>query len=453
MCVQFMKIKSVQSKAPKSAFIPCGVCEECRQSKKNQWTFRLRCELDYCRKMNFKIGFFTLTYDDNHLPHLPRVCFKSGYKRVQCFSRDDVRTFIDNIRKRLNERFGVSGLRYMVCSELGSSTQRSHYHGLICFPASVPASEVFELIHSQWSKGFVFPRYIDGGLDSHGYRHKPFLLAGDVQGAAAYAAKYCCKDLNFVESLKGLDIDRKSILFKRSSPFHIQSRSIGLTFLQNQDSKTLLALLKNGASFVGQKSLQALPIYIKNKVLFSPDYVFESCPSGDWWFDFQDNKWRYKKGQGTHKRLVRRKATDFFVQNVKEIFSQKADFYESLFTDMMSRDFWTSRQVDKSFSQDISVTFQKMSASYGFGARTIAEGYLSYYGVPRHKAFYAPLEYVFLSHYKPMKFGKLLVDSNYYAHLSELCSFALGVLHYSVSLDVKQRDKVARIIDFYKHQL
>ena len=463
MCVQYMKIKSVQNKAPKLAFIPCGKCEECRQSKKNQWTFRLRCELDYCRKNDYHIGFFTLTYDDAHLPYLPRECFTGSFKRVQCFSRSDVRTFIDNIRKRLNERYGVAGLRYMVCSELGDSTNRSHYHGLICFPKYYESvddtgvvekkvldpKEVFELIHSQWKLGFVFPRYFTGGLDSHGYEHKPFLLRGDVAGAAKYAAKYCCKDLNFVKSIEHLDIDKKSILFKRSQPFHLQSRSIGLTWLQNKSSADLLKALKNGVSFAGQSTTLSLPLYIKNKVFFSPDYVFESCPAGDWWYDFQDNKWRYKKGAGTHKRLVRRKANDFFVDNIKSIFSKKVEYYESLFEDFSNSSFWSSRRVDKSLSSDIAKSYTSIMHRYGFDARSLAVGFLCYYGVPADKSFYAPYELVWLSHYRPMRF-KALVDTRYHSHIQKIVSFALGALHYSVNLDLRQRAKVARLIDYYK---
>lgn len=470
MCVQYMKIKSVQSKAPKLAFIPCGKCEECRQANKNQWTFRLRSELEYCRKNKMRIGFFTLTYNDAHLPHLPECVFKGDYKSVPCFSRYDVRTFIDNIRKRLNELYGVSGLRYMVCSEYGSEeyTNRPHYHGLICFPSTyekidystgevtnepLDPHKVFDLIHDQWKNGFVFPRYFDGGLDSHGYEHKPFLISGDIAGAAKYAAKYCCKDLDFQKAISGLQLDTKSILYKRSAPFHIQSRSIGLCFLQNKSSAELVKLFKQGASFVGSTDLKSLPIYIKNKVLFSPKYVFQECKSGDWWYDFECDKWRFRRGEGTHKRLVRREATKFFVDNVKEVFSQKCEYYEQLFSDMASPDFWKSRRIDRQFSVDIASAYTALSSKTGFDAERLAVGFLTYYGVPHNKCFWAPPELFYLSHYRPMRFGKMLVSDAYYDALHKVCSFLLGALHYSVNLDVAKRKKVAKLVDFYKHSI
>lgn len=468
MCVQYMKIKSVQSKAPKLSFIPCGKCEECRQAKKNQWTFRLRCELDYARQRKMHIGFFTLTYDDAHLPHLPEVVFRSGFSKVPCFSRYDVRNFIDNVRKRLNEQFGVSGLRYMVCSEYGSEdyTNRPHYHGLVCFPStyervdydtgevfteSLDPHKVFDLIHEQWKNGFVFPRYFDGGLDRHGYKHKSFLVTGDIAGAAKYAAKYACKDLDFQKSVSGLDLDTSMLLYKRCAPFHIQSKSIGLCFLQNKSTAELVKLFKRGASFVGEQNLKALPLYIRNKVLFSPKYVFQECASGDWWYDFECDKWRYRKGEGTHRRLVRREATRFFVENISEVFAQKCDYYESLFDDMAQPEFWRSRKIDSKFSADIASAYTSLSSSYGLSARRLAVGFLTYYGVPYQKCFAAPPELFYLSHYRPMRFGKRLVSDVYYRHLSEVCSLLFGALHYSEHLDVAKRVKVSKLIDFYKH--
>lgn len=119
MCVRQLFVKSLSPNAPKVAFVPCGRCEECRDSNKYQWQFRLRCELDFCRKQHWNIGFFTLTYSDEHLPIMPDWAFKGDVpeKPIQCFNRVHLRNFIDNIRKRLHELYRVKSLRYMICSE------------------------------------------------------------------------------------------------------------------------------------------------------------------------------------------------------------------------------------------------------------------------------------------------------------------------------------------------
>ena len=122
MCVRFHLLKRTAPSSLGASFVPCGKCEECRDSQKSQWTFRLRSELDYCKSKGWHIGFFTLTYNDAHLPHIPRVLFEdeAQYRPLSCFSRYDVRTFIDNIRKRVNERFKVKSLRYMVMRSTSS---------------------------------------------------------------------------------------------------------------------------------------------------------------------------------------------------------------------------------------------------------------------------------------------------------------------------------------------
>lgn len=326
MCVQMMKIKSKSDFAQKFAFVPCGYCEECRDSVRSQWFFRLRAELDWCHKHKFHIGFFTLTYSDSSIPRVPEHLIRNKQLLSEkgapfCFSRSDVRTFIDNIRKRVFEIVGKTKedkrIRYMICSEFGSDeryTQRSHYHGLICFPPEVKPDVMFSLIKSNWTdKGHVFPRYITGGIDRHGYKHKPFLLCGDVSKAARYASKYCTKDLNFSKSLLPYHIDIKAPDYKNCKCFHIQSKSIGLSYLSTLPTDKLLDILKNGVSYIGDKRRRSLPLYLKNKILFNPKYSFEPCPSGDWYYDFKLDKWCYSKSKGTHKRLVGKVASAFIV--------------------------------------------------------------------------------------------------------------------------------------------
>lgn len=468
MCTHYMKIRSVRSLAPKYAYVPCGVCEECRRSLKQQWSFRLRVELDSLWQKKWNIGFFTLTYSDKCLPTLPKELFKNprDYLRVPCFSRTDCRTFIDNIRKRLNERYGLKDdnrCRYMVCCEYGKQyTHRPHMHGLIAFPPNVPAEEVFKLIHSQWTKGHVFPRYISGGLDSHGYKHKPFLLAGDVARAANYAAKYCCKDIDFYASIAGLDLDKKHPLYKKCMPNHIQSKSIGLGFLANKDSLTLAKLLREGASFVGTNKTLALPLYIRNKIVFTPDYQYERVlnNSGDWNYDFAEDKWHYAKGKGMYKRLVRRVANQFFIDNIKQIYEQKVQYYTDLFKQMSSNDFWTSRIDVQKFPnfadkvKDFGSSFNMRVQQRFFDCETLARYYVSYYGVPANKCYFADLSKQYLWRYlRDFERPNVtrLVDPRFLETLNKLISYSISYLKFCDAYNHAKLEDMAKISDYYKH--
>lgn len=501
MCVQLYKIKSSSPHGQKFAFIPCGKCEECRDSMRNQWFFRLRTELDWCHKHKFHIGFFTLTYSEDKIPRVPvhlignkelittehydekgvlhRVC--NHAVAPYCFSRSDVRTFIDTIRKRVFEIVGKKQsklddkrIRYMICSEYGSDperTQRSHYHGLICFPPEVKPEVMFDLIHRLWrDKGFVYPRDIRGGKDRHGYVHQPFLLSGDVSRAARYASKYCTKDLNFSAHLMPYDVDRSHPDWKDCKCFHIQSKSIGLGILSQLPADKLLDILKNGVSYVGDSRRRSLPLYIKNKILYNPWYVFESSPVGDWYYDFEADKWRYSKSKGTHKRLVRREASAFFYKHRAQIYEMKVQYYTQLFKDMQQYAFWKSRVNDCRLAgarRDELIDMCSTTAGIlsRHNSEKIARGYLSYYGRPYDKCYFVnPVDAwfsryekkVFLEsfdEYEPWIDSVPLVNRAFYDTIQECVGSAVDCLRFCEFTDYAKRERVAKVSDFYKHAI
>lgn len=483
MCVRGIMVKSSSQDSPQFAFVPCGKCEECRDVKKSQWTFRLRTELDWCRSQGWNIGFFTLTYNDSHLPHIPKACFRdsANYRVHPCFSRYDVRTFIDNIRKRMHERYGVKSLRYMICSEYGDNTARPHYHGILSFPSTyevidkttgevtvcpLPSTDVFELIRDNWTdKGFVFPKHFLGGVDRSGYCHKPFLLQGDTEGVANYAAKYCCKDMTFYDSIKDLDVVQSLDLFKQCRPFHCQSRGIGRTFLCNKDSKTLLELLKRGESFIGQMKTKSVPLYIKNKILYDIDYQFmrvEDFPpdahkKADWIWNPEKQRFTFKRGQGTHCRLVRRKATEFFNENYKEIYEQKREYYVELFSQMTTPSFWSQRLDPKCNLHGMSYELASNLSKLPFDVDKLSNMYMAYYGLPvsrcRSDVAYSLQWFSRYSdvpapcHDEPWS----LVDEDELRAMNSWIALVFSQLRYCSSTDDEQRKKVRKMIDYYKH--
>lgn len=465
MCVRAMLLKPSQPNGLYASFVPCGKCEECRDSSKAQWTFRLRSELDYCRSKGWHIGFFTLSYNNSHLPHLPKCLFNKpeDYRKVSCFSRYDVRTFINNIRKRVHERYRVKSLRYMICAEYGKSenTHRPHYHGLICFPPEVPPDDMFELIKHNWcDKGFIMPRYITGGVDSHGNNHKPFLIQGDTEGAARYAAKYCCKDIEWHDSIKTLDLDETHPLFKASKSFHIQSQGIGRSWLCGKTTKELITLFRKGDGFLGQLKTKALPLYIRNKVLFNPKYVFDEYHGDcgderkhDWSFDYDSGRFVYTPGTGTHVRLVRREATAFFNAHYKEIYQQKKEYYEELFGQMFDVGFWTNRNCPYDKSIEISNTLMRSKLS----ASDLSDYFLAWYGVVENQHLNCSPAEAWFSRYGVVGFVGLeafsVEELDRRMRILKMVHYLLDKFQWLYSYDCEQRKKTRCIKDFYSHQV
>lgn len=458
MCYQYMKIKSVSPNGPKFGFIPCGKCEECRQTMKNGWTFRLAAELENCKKLGWKTGFFTLTYNDMALPHLPRCVFKSQseWKPISCFSKSDVRNFILRLRKYIWKHYRIISIKYMICAEYGSSTKRPHYHGIISWPSHddrrpdkvLTAEVMHSLITRFWISGFVFPRYPDGGQDSNGYIHNPFEVSDVGFRAANYAAKYCCKDLTFMRSFDGLDIDKKSKVFRDCDCFHLQSRSLGICCLAGLTDSQKLDLYKNGRSFFGSDRLIPIPIYIKNHIVFDIKYIYK-LPDGS------EVSKALAKGLSDFgidvKRLVRRSANQFFKDNLKEIFDCKSSFYETLFDDAIGVDHWLALNIEQKLAVDVSGLLSSYMMANGLSSRSLAEYYLAYYGVPYERCFDVSPCVQWCSRYDcSIDFNDVpLFDADLKRSLDALFSFVLGSYRFADNTNPTQ-DVIDFVSDFHR---
>lgn len=374
-----LSIRTTSMYGAQFGFVPCGECQECRNVLRSSWSFRLRVELEALKKQGWQIGFFTLTYNDENIPRLPFSFFREDSKQTErpiCFSKYHVRNFIIQLRQWLYRDLKIAKderLRYMVCSEYGEHTKRPHYHSIVCFPPSVDARAMFNRIHEFWNYGFVFPRKFDGGVDRWHYRHKPFIVES-AAAAAAYAAKYCCKDLSFYEDFDRSDFRRSAVVNQESLtleedailcsisdflPFHVQSKSLGAQFLKDLDEETVLRYIRDGVSFVGSDSLVTLPVYLRNKVFFSNYYIIDS----------------------TGKRLCKRAATDFFDKHYKEIFDQKVYFIADKLKDWNSDIYWRSKCVSE---DDVDRLWRASFNIYNNRNKTteeLARDYVAYGGV------------------------------------------------------------------------
>lgn len=400
-----------------SFFVPCGKCEECRAAVKNAWAFRLRSEIEYKLKLDYKCVFFTLTYSDYSLPRLGWECFNADYmqqfqlavehlgtekelpsdarlisstrsiSQLPCFSRDDVENFVKDLKNWLYRTYKLTNVSYFGASEFGSSTKRPHYHFLIILPKDVDFRELHKQIKNHWTnKGHVFPRYFEGGVDSHGYHHKPFVVASP-HSAARYCAKYATKDLYYSEFLveHGLTdqvVDIHSREFKRKMVFHVQTKSLGACVLRGLTDEQKIRMYTTGHAFVSDDKLSPIPVYIKNKLIYDNYYIWEAHTLLS-----PKNKGCKELGvlslqeDYTFKRLVRRKANEFFANNSKQIYAYKVKTYTEFFKRFLDKSMYERRGISPEFVHDGVDLMSWLCTQCSF--EEMAETYLLYDGVPR----------------------------------------------------------------------
>lgn len=97
--------------------VPCGQCPACRKQRAQQWTFRLRKELEH----SYFAHFITLTYDEENVPY--------GDGHMSLCTRD-LQLFWKRLRK-LHDRRYVTDIRYYAVGEYGGRTARPHYHAIV----------------------------------------------------------------------------------------------------------------------------------------------------------------------------------------------------------------------------------------------------------------------------------------------------------------------------------
>ena len=109
--------------------VPCGNCPECLRHKQNDLAYLCNYE---CERNKNNL-FFTLTYDENHVP----ITFdpETG-EELRTIQYDDFKRFIKRFRYYYNCALGIDPrkanktacpIKYLACSEYGSKTHRPHY--------------------------------------------------------------------------------------------------------------------------------------------------------------------------------------------------------------------------------------------------------------------------------------------------------------------------------------
>lgn len=347
MCTsKIQSVKSISVHGVRVIAAPCGKCCECRKKEQLEWSFRLKSELLALNPREWYAVFFTMTYNDENLPHFPQILLNEEGKKYyedkllpQCFSKSHVRDFHTSLRHWLEENGAKDEKKYkwITCAEYGEHTKRCHYHTLLCVPSFVDKEELFAKVNELWTeKGFIFPKYIDGGYDKYGYFHKPFVVE-NLAKAAGYVSKYISKDIAFEESIDR-NLFKKQIVIESTDKFiqkkihyrtanitryvvvpnpnpvsrkvairltdytcfHLQSRSLGSTFADKLTNDEKISFIQNGYFFDGDDFCNHVPKYMLTRFLFENYYL-----------------------KLDDKRLCRRTPTEFFKDNYEKIFENK----------------------------------------------------------------------------------------------------------------------------------
>lgn len=152
--------------------IPCGKCTECRLQYSREWANRCLLEsLAYTSNW-----FVTLTYNPESIPTLRTdtgEIYRGGVQEIRnnkilvsnTLFHDDIQKFLKRLRRQLEYK-NEPEIRYYMCGEYGSTTQRPHYH-MIIYNLSVPDIEFYKLnelhqplfqsewLENLWGYGFV----------------------------------------------------------------------------------------------------------------------------------------------------------------------------------------------------------------------------------------------------------------------------------------------------------
>lgn len=118
--------------------VPCGKCPKCISRRVSSWSFRLMQEYKAARNAYF----ITLTYNTKEVPITNRGFMSLSKKHCQ--------DFLKRLRKA-QERFDDNvTIKYYLCGEYGSQTNRPHYHVIMFNVASILDVE------KKWHHGEIF---------------------------------------------------------------------------------------------------------------------------------------------------------------------------------------------------------------------------------------------------------------------------------------------------------
>lgn len=235
-----------------TVYVDCRKCPACLHKYTTELTSRVAEEC----KQHLWSFFFTLTYDNEHLPVFEKICptvwrlnrnfpdyevkdryildsQTEGYRYPQklsteCFGvvcKRDIQLFLKRLRRLIDYEFKdltyeQKKIRYFIASEYGPTTYRPHYHGALWTDCRRIADNLQRLICKAWSL-----------CDSSRI---------DVQLINGSAPQYIAKYVNGIANFG------KAYTLKSSRPFHLASKNPVIGSFKN-NAKEVFDLLINRA--------------------------------------------------------------------------------------------------------------------------------------------------------------------------------------------------------------
>lgn len=219
-----------------------------QESRRNSYLLRLYWHFRQYFDDGKTVFFDTLTYDDEHLPHVQDVAdFPDNFS---CFRPSDVKHFLDRLHSRF-AYYNLGTFTHFICSEYGhddlyvdsrgrcrKGTKRPHYHILLFLDGSVDGfvdpMQLASMVHDCWQQGLTdnFGRY-EGDRTKNYVLHNTFtkdtVSKDRMLALCHYLSKYVLKDAKY--SKKVDDTIRKYVYRKyvHSSDCGEASISHGLT--------------------------------------------------------------------------------------------------------------------------------------------------------------------------------------------------------------------------------
>lgn len=306
--------------------VPCGHCAECKKLMRSEYFFRSYYEAQSTFDSGGYVYFDTLTYSDEHLPHVSEfIELPSNFTDCSCFRYEDVRLFFVRLRRAMSRR-GLKNdgnLKYFLSSEYGTSekgTHRPHYHVLFFVRNNfIDPLELSRMVNECWQLGRT------DGIDYHNYFYVRKHIFGNrysadllhMQQVCNYVSKYVTKDsayekvihsrLNrlfknryldtlsdtakyqYVKGFRKLDIrdvlksDRSGVermlykcVEKRMSQFHRQSHGFGEDFLKYNDYKEVFDTGMISMPSKKGRTHIPLPMYYQRKLFYRLNRDFQN---------------------------------------------------------------------------------------------------------------------------------------------------------------------------------
>lgn len=464
MCLKYVKIDASHPCGIRHAFVPCGNCVDCRRKLSQAWSFRINSEFLALKKKGWNCAFATLTYRPKDLPHISEICFKNvdEYREIPCFDRAQVRKWIDDVRQHCKYHYRFvkdkktgedNRIRYFIATELGSLRHRPHMHVILAWPPSVDYKTMHEICTKFWHYGYLFPRDYRGDK-----KMLSFEIVGDASKVFTYVSKYVCKDLElekligkteFYSERKKYEENSYEMLandcWRNCQSFHIQSQSLGFEAIKNLDDDAKIRVYQHGLYFSADANAkpQQVPVYIKHKLVFEPYYVYD-----------EDGK-----------RLVRRKASAFFLAHAHEIFDGKAEFYQKYLRNSETVGYYVNRGLDEELAKKLveKISFYAKHANDAFPDldkdNKLGKMYLAYRGVNSSYRYDTELcnqwlfryypDATFKPHFNNDSFDYDLAWLDSYWECVDNANSLLG----SIGAPERENDeaKIKRVLDFFNN--